>query len=91
MVTAVKVDDEAKSRLEELQAEIRLQTGERMSQQALLSKLIEDAHANRDELIDELRNDTVPLTEEEKERLRAGRFASGTVTTEEDIDEVLYG
>lgn len=32
MATAVKVDEDAKSRLEELQAEIRLRTGETVTQ-----------------------------------------------------------
>ncbi|MDB2244987.1 hypothetical protein PM076_01035 [Halorubrum ezzemoulense] len=40
MATAVKVDEDAKSRLEELQAEIRLRTGKRVTQQELLSRLI---------------------------------------------------
>jgi hypothetical protein len=34
---------------------------------------------------------TVPLTEDEKERMRQGRFSSGVETDEGDIDEILYG
>ena len=40
MATAVKVDEDAKSRLEELQAEIRLRAGTRVTQQELLTRLI---------------------------------------------------
>jgi hypothetical protein len=43
VATAVKLDDEAKSLLEELQAEIKLRTGEKATQQEILTRLIEDA------------------------------------------------
>ena len=91
MVTAVKVDEEAKSRLEELQAEIRLRADRKVTQQELLSRLIDDAYDSREEVIDSFRASTVPLTDDEKERMRAGRFASGTETDEDDIDDILYG
>ena len=91
MATAVKVDEDAKSRLEELQAEIRLRTGKRVTQQELLSRLISDAHDSRDEVIDSFRPSTLPLSEEEKEQMRQGRVSSGVETDEEDIDDVLYG
>lgn len=91
MATAVKVDEDAKSRLEELQAEIRLRTGRNVTQQALLSRLIDDAYESRDAVIDSFRESTVPLSEAEKEAMQAGRFASGVETDEDDIDDVLYG
>jgi hypothetical protein len=67
MPTAVKVDEEAKSRLEELQAEIRLRTGERVTQQDLLTRLIDDAYESREAVIDSFRDETVPLSEAEKD------------------------
>jgi hypothetical protein len=91
MATAVKVDDDAKSRLEELQAEIRLRTGEKVTQQELLSRLIDDAYQSRAEVIDSFREPTVPLSESEKEAMQRGRVSSGVETDEEDIDDVLYG
>lgn len=91
MTTAVKVRDAAKSRLEELQAEIRLQTGRTVTQQELLSRLIDDAYESRDELIDSFRDSRVPLTAAEKDAMRRDRFHSGVETTEDDIDDVLYG
>lgn len=90
MATAVKVDEDSKSRLEELQAEIRLRTGESVTQQELLSRLIDDAYGSRDEVIDSFRSSTLPLTEEEKEQMRQGRVSSGIETDEDDIDDVLY-
>lgn len=91
MATAVKVDDDAKSRLEELKAEIRLETGKNVTQQELLSRLIDDAYESKEDVIDSFRESAVPLTEAEKEQMRSGRISSGVETDETDIDEILYG
>ena len=91
MTASVKVDDEAKLRLEELQAEVRLRTGRRVTQQDLLSRLIDNAYSSREDVIDSFREERVPLTEDEIEAMRRGRIASGVETDESDIDEILYG
>ena len=91
MATAVKVDEDTKSRLEELQAEIRLRTGRAVTQQELLTRLIDDAYESRADVIDSFRDSTVPLSADEKERMHRGRFSSGVETDETDIDEILYG
>ncbi|RQG92239.1 hypothetical protein [Natrarchaeobius chitinivorans] len=91
MATAVKVDENAKSRLEELQAEIRIQTGSSVTQQELLTRLIDDAYESREAVIDSFRESRVPLSDGEKETMQRGRFSSGVETGEEDIDEILYG
>ena len=91
MATAVKMDEQTKSHLEELQAEIRLRTGERVTQQEILERLVEDAYASKSEFVDPKESTTVPLSEEEKEAMQQGRFSSGVEPTEEDIDDILYG
>jgi hypothetical protein len=91
MSTAVKMDDEAKSKLEELQAEIRLKTGKKVTQQELLSELIDTVVDSRSEFIDSFRDGTPKLTEKEIEQFNEGRIASGVETDEDDIDEILYG
>ena len=88
MATAVEIDDEAKSRPEELQAEIRLRTGRTVTQQDLLSRLIDDAYESRAELVDSFRESAVQLTVAEKEAMHRGRISSG-VETDED-DETIY-
>ena len=90
MATAVKVDEDAKSRLEELQAEIRLRAGTRVTQQELLTRLIDDAYESRTEVIDSFRESTVPLSDAEKRRMQEGRVSSGVETDEDDIDDILY-
>jgi len=91
MATAVKVNEDAKARLEELQAEIRLRTGESVTQQDLLTRLIDDAYESRADVINSFRDSTVPLSDEEKEAMQRGRISSGVETDEEDIDDILYG
>ncbi|WP_096389017.1 hypothetical protein [Halopenitus persicus] len=91
MTTAVKVHDDAKSRLEELQAEIRLETGHNVTQQELLTRLIDEAYESREDVIDSFRESSVPLTAAEKEAMERNRFHSGVDTEERDVDDVLYG
>lgn len=91
MATAVKVDEDTKSRLEKLQAEIRLQAGRSVTQKELLERLIDEAYESRADVIDSFRESTVPLTEAEKATMQEGRFSSGVETDEDDIDDILYG
>lgn len=91
MTTSVKMDDDTKSRLERLQAEIRLKTGKRATQQEILARLIERAIESKADLIDSFREERVPVAEAEREAFHKGMVSSGTTTTEADIDDVLYG
>ena len=91
MATVVKVDEDAKSRLEELQAEIRLRTGEKVTQQDLLTWLIDNAFESREDVLDSFRESTVPLSRGEIDATQRGRISSGVETDEEDIDDDLYG
>ena len=91
MATVIKVDEDAKSRLEGLQAEIRLRTGKRVTQQDLLTRLIDTAYESREDVIDSFRESSVPLTDEEKQAMQQGRIVSGVETDEGDTDDILYG
>lgn len=91
MATSVKMDEETKEQLERLQAEIKLQTGKRVTQQELLTRLVEDAIESKDHLLDSFRDQRVPVSEAEREAFHEGTIASGVVTREEDIDDILYG
>ena len=51
MATAVKMDEETKSKLEELQAEIKLKTGKKVTQQDVLARLVESVSESRSEFI----------------------------------------
>lgn len=91
MATSVKMDDDTKSRLERLQAEIRLKTGERVTQQEILSRLIERAIDSKADLVDSFREERVPVSETDREAFHDEMVSSGTSTGEDDIDDVLYG
>lgn len=91
MTTSVKMDEETKSYLERLQAEIRLETDRQVTQQDLLARLVQDAYDSREELIESFRETTVPLDGEARERFHQGTSGSGKTTDESDIDEILYG
>lgn len=91
MSKAVKVDEAAKDRLEELQAEIRLRTGENVTQQELLSRLISDAYEDKDDVVASFEPSNVPLSAEEADAFFDATFSSGVETGEDDVDEILYG
>lgn len=91
MTTSVKMDDDTKARLERLRAEIRLQTGARVTQQELLARLIEEAIESKADLVDSFREERVPLADAEREAFHEGMVSSGVTTSEADVDDVLYG
>ncbi|WP_280535457.1 hypothetical protein [Halopenitus sp. POP-27] len=91
MATAVKMDEETKSKIEELQAEIKLKTGEKVTQQEILERLVDSAIQSRAEFIDSFRDGTNALSADEIDRFNAGMISSGVETDEDDIDEILYG
>lgn len=90
MSTSVKVTDTTKSYLEELQAEIRLETGRSVTQQELLERIVTDSYESKDEVIDSFRDEFESLSDDEIDRWLAGSSDWGIETTEDEIDEVLY-
>ena len=90
MATSVKIDGEMKSRLEELQAEIKLETGRKVTQQELLRRLVDDAYTSTSELIESFRETDVSLSDAEIEEFLPGTTAGGDPVDEENIDHALY-
>ena len=90
MATSVKIDEETKSRLEELQAEIKLETGRKVTQQELLRRLVDDAYTSISGLIESFRETDLSLSDEEVEEFLSGTTADGDPVDEEDIDRTLY-
>ena len=93
MATSVKMDERTKSRLEELQALVKLRTGRKVTQQELLDRLVEQAYDSRQAFVASFQTDDEweGISEEEIERWLSGTTASGSPVDEDDIDEVLYG
>ena len=90
MATSVKIDEETKSRLEELQAEVKLETGRKVTQQELLRRLVDDALTSTSELIESFRETDVSLSDAEIEEFLSGTTAGGDPVDEENIDHALY-
>ena len=86
----IRIDDETNARLDELQAEIRRQTGQSVTKREVLTQIIDTACESPKEIVDSFRDSAVPLSASEKATMRSGRIASGTATDEDDIDDILY-
>lgn len=91
MATLVNIDDETKSKLEELQAEIRLKMGGEVAQQEILALIVDQAVESKDDLTESFRETVTRPDAADRTVFHDGMIASGTRTTEEDIDEALYG
>lgn len=91
MATSVKMDERTKDRLERLQAEIKLETGRKVTQQELLKQLLDSAYESRSEFIDSFRDEWDGLSDDEIDRLLSGTVDSGNPVEEDEIDDVLYG
>lgn len=90
VATTVKMDAETKSRLERLQALIKLETGRKVTQQELLELLVEEGLAGKEALIDRLRDDREGLSAEEADRWLSWTFSEGEPVDEDGIDRVVY-
>lgn len=92
MATSVKIDESAKDRLEELQAEIRLETGRSVTQQELLGRLIREGYESREKVVDSYRDDFDGLSEAEIEQWLSGTGSWGDSESElPDVDDDIYG
>jgi hypothetical protein len=91
MATAVKMDEETRSTLEELQADSKLRTGKEATQQEILAQRVASAANSRTAFIDSFRDAPTSLSEAGLARFNEGRIASDGETDEDDIDDVLYG
>ncbi|MDS0295370.1 hypothetical protein [Halogeometricum luteum] len=70
------MEDDTKSRLKLLQAEIRLKTGKRVTPQDILARLVEHAIESKAGLVDSFREERVPLAESEREKFHDGMVSS---------------
>lgn len=90
MATSTPVSEKTKARLERLQAVIERETGQSVTQQELLDRVVEREFESRDALIASYREDWDGLTDEEVSQWLSGTAASGDPVHEDDIDTVLY-
>jgi hypothetical protein len=84
------MDETTKDRLEALQAEIKLETGRKVTQQELLDRLVSHAFESKAAFVDSFRDEGVALDESEVRAFLGETSDWGVETTEAEIDEVLY-
>jgi hypothetical protein len=90
MATSVKLGEDAKDKLEQLQAELRLEREAKVSQQELLDRIVSREFESKEALFDSFENDFEGLSDEEIEAFLSNTFDSGVETTEDDVDRILY-
>lgn len=86
MASSVKIRDADKARLDRLQAELSARLGTKVSQQELLSMLIELGSREKGAYLPR----PAPIRAAEWRRLTSLMFDSGRRTREEDIDRDIY-
>lgn len=99
MSSSVDVSDRTRRRLERLRAAIEVETGREVSQREVLDRIVGQQYDSKEELVTSFcdkadtdsDNDWQGLSEEEVDRFFAGTSDWGFETSEEEIDEILYG
>ncbi|HUR68007.1 MAG TPA: hypothetical protein VM370_02090 [Candidatus Thermoplasmatota archaeon] len=89
MATTVRIQDEDKAILDALQARYLLATGQRISLDDLLHRVVELAQEHEDEIV--LDDEAPTLTQKEIKAFLAGASDWGVTTSEDEIDDILYG
>ena len=87
MSTSIKVRGEDKKDFDRLQSELTLRFGKKITQQELFSRIIELVEDAKEVFITGV---YLPLSEGEIEDFRKLQSDWGIVTSEEEIDEILY-
>jgi len=87
MSTSIKVREKDKKEFGRLQSELTLRFGEKITQQELFSRIIELVEYSKESFLNVC---ILPLSEEEIEEIRKLQSDWGIVTSEEEIDEILY-
>ena len=85
MSTSIKVRAKDKKEFERLQSELSLRFGKKLTQQELLSRIIELVKNSKEDFI---HVDILPLSEEEIEKIRKLQSDWGVETIEEEIDDI---
>jgi hypothetical protein len=87
MSTSIKVEDVDKKEFERLQSELTLKFGVEITQQELFSRIIKLGGDSEEVIINE---SLLPLSGGEIEKIRNLQSDWGVITSEEEIDEILY-
>jgi predicted transcriptional regulator len=93
VATSIKIGEDTKDRLEQLQAEIKLETGRKVTQQELLDRIVAREFESKAALLDSFRDEWEGLSATEIEAWLAGPTPSADSGDPSlgDHDEQIYG
>jgi len=91
MPTTVKIDPEYKKEIDKLQAKVIMKTGEKITQQELLARILQFIIRNEEDFFKNFIFDWKPLPDKEWEKMKAYITDFGKVTKESTIDTEIYG
>ena len=91
MPTTVRIDPEFKKEIDKLQAKVTMKTGEKITQQELLVRILQFVIRNEEEFFKNVIFDWKPLPDIEWEKMKALITDFGKITTESTIDTEIYG
>jgi len=91
MATTVKITEETNRKLDRLQARVLLRTGKKLSKQEILEQLVRAGLTNETLLVRRPSQIRYPIPDKVWKRILGKVTDLGIVTSEEDIDRLLYG
>lgn len=91
MSSSIKVDKKLKTEIDKLQAKITIVTGEKVTQQELITRMMNFVKLHEEEFLKREIEDWKGVTKEELREIKKLISDFGKVTTEKTIDEELYG
>ncbi len=91
MTTSIKVDDETKHKIEQLRAQLLLNTGQKITQQQLVGLLTEWGMNNLEKIEQVVLDQPTILSEDERKAYQKFRKTTGVRTSSKEIDKFLYG
>jgi len=91
MSTSVKLNQADKAKLDKLQALVTLKSGGKITQQEILSTLIEEAMRSGDQFAERIAVQDAPIPDEQYERVLSLVEDWGVETSWKDVDRILYG
>lgn len=91
MSSTIKVDKKLKSEIDRIQAKLTIKTGEKITQQDLLRKIIEYITIHEENFLGDFEAEWNPPSEEEWLEIKSIIKDFGFKTSERTIDNELYG
>ncbi len=85
----IKVHEKDKHIFDMFQAELTLMSGKKINQQELFSSIIEFTRSKKETFFARLLK--LPLSEKEMKKIKSLQGDWGVITTEKEIDMVVYG